>query len=285
MCRRTKGFTLIELLVVIAIIALLMSILIPALARVREQARTIGCLGHLRQWGLIAAMYAEGNEGKFWPGVHYGLGGSDGTKTGLWWPWQLEDRLKDWKSNKIWFCPTAKRPLTDEYGNSTADFNIFNAWGIFKNDATGIDGRTYRCGPNGMAGSYTINGYVLNIPSNGMFERRTVPAQDGWNANTSAPNAPLFIDCLRFDLWPIETCAPAAYEYAAWGDDMARCCINRHAGYVGGAFLDMSARKVGLKELWTLKWHKRFNTAGPWTRAGGAQGVDWPAWMRSFKDY
>ena len=57
-----KGFTLIELLVVIAIIALLMSILIPALSKVREQARTVGCLANLRQWGIICTMYAEANE-------------------------------------------------------------------------------------------------------------------------------------------------------------------------------------------------------------------------------
>jgi len=50
---RRKGFTLIELLVVIAIIALLMAILMPALARVKEQARTVACLANLKQWNLI----------------------------------------------------------------------------------------------------------------------------------------------------------------------------------------------------------------------------------------
>jgi prepilin-type processing-associated H-X9-DG protein len=62
-------------------------------------------------------------------------------------------------------------------------------------------------------------------------------------------------------------------------------CINRHDGYVNGLFLDWSVRKVGLKELWTLKWHREYNTGGPWTKAGGVGPEDWPAWMRSFKDY
>ncbi len=64
--RDRKGFTLIELLVVIAIIALLMAILMPALRRVKEQGRMIKCLGTLRQWNLIASMYTEANDGKFW---------------------------------------------------------------------------------------------------------------------------------------------------------------------------------------------------------------------------
>jgi hypothetical protein len=44
-------------------------------------------------------------------------------------------------------------------------------------------------------------------------------------------------------------------------------------------------RRVGLKELWLLKWHPLFDTAGPWTKAGGVQREDWPPWMRRFKDY
>jgi prepilin-type processing-associated H-X9-DG protein len=66
---------------------------------------------------------------------------------------------------------------------------------------------------------------------------------------------------------------------------MAPLCINRHNGYVNGLFLDWSVRKIGLKELWTLKWYKEFDTANEWTRAGGVQPDNWPEWMRGFKDY
>ena len=49
--------------------------------------------------------------------------------------------------------------------------------------------------------------------------------------------------------------------------------------------MDWSVRKVGLKELWTLKWHTAFHTDGQWTKVGGVQPDDWPEWMRNFKDY
>ncbi len=59
-----RGFTLIELLVVIAIIALLMSILMPAMSRVREQARQKSCATRVRQHVLALNMYADENSTK-----------------------------------------------------------------------------------------------------------------------------------------------------------------------------------------------------------------------------
>ena len=62
---RRNGFTLIELLVVIAIIAILMAILMPALQRVKEQAREITCRGNLRQYGLAQAMYLDDYDDRY----------------------------------------------------------------------------------------------------------------------------------------------------------------------------------------------------------------------------
>jgi len=77
---------------------------------------------------------------------------------------------------------------------------------------------------------------------------------------------------------------------------MTRVCLNRHNGGINMLFRDSSVRKVGLKELWTLKWDgrkfhtnkwydRKFDTSGPWTLAGGVQPEDWPEWMRGFKEY
>ena len=62
--KKQRAFTLIELLVVIAIIALLMAILMPALQRVKEQARDISCRSNLRQVGLVIYLYLQENDFK-----------------------------------------------------------------------------------------------------------------------------------------------------------------------------------------------------------------------------
>ncbi|MCJ7692584.1 MAG: hypothetical protein MUO22_04145, partial [Sedimentisphaerales bacterium] len=68
-------------------------------------------------------------------------------------------------------------------------------------------------------------------------------------------------------------------------DEMKHFCISRHDAFINGLFMDWSVRKLGLKELWTLKWSRQFDLSGPWTTAGGVQPDDWPEWMQDFKVY
>lgn len=261
---KRNGFTLIELLVVIAIIALLMSILMPAMAKVKEQARTVSCQANLRQWNFTFATYVEDNNGKFPSGT---------TPEGFWWFRQMDKKLVNYKENKIWFCPTATKPMQDIQGHPYQRPYAVAAWGIYPDSYAG---------PLGICGSYGLNGYVLNTNPGVTFESGR-STDNNWRTPQvkGANNVPLFIDALRFDLWPIYEDQPPATENISMqfesNNHMRRCCINRHSGYIGSAFCDFSVRKVGLKELWSLKWHKAYNTNAP--------PPVWPEWMSKFKDY
>jgi prepilin-type N-terminal cleavage/methylation domain-containing protein len=269
---KRRAFTLIELLVVIAIIALLMSILMPALSRVKKQARNVACRANLKQWNLFFSMFTQDNNGYFQAGV--GNGHSNHWFSALR-PYYKSDY-------KIRLCPTATKPIIDESGVQSAELNIYNAWGRFWGEGFA---------PEGDWGSYGINGWVENPPAKPEY----VTVYEGFETknNWRTPNVqgaayiPLFMDALRFNVFPLHTDQPAPDPYAAWQgtQHMRRICIDRHDGATSMAFLDWSVRAVDLKELYTLQWHKAYVKNGPWTKAGGVLATDWPDWMRRYREY
>ena len=97
MNQKKEAFTLIELLVVVSIIALLVSILLPALGRAREAAKQAVCHGNLHQIGIIMEMYAGENNGRF---VRH-----DYTDPDMQWPALLMPYL-DSVPPDVYLCPT-----------------------------------------------------------------------------------------------------------------------------------------------------------------------------------
>jgi len=268
---RRKGFTLIELLVVISIIALLMAILMPALSRAKKQAMSAACQMNLHQWGVIWSMYCDDNDTYF---CEVGALGWDRGE------WVVALRSQYDTKRGLLVCPMAAKPRPDG-----------GAWGgpfnTFPMGAGGTEDRQEE-------GSYGVNCWVYNTPPGGksVLEVQGCPAKYNWRTKNVAGGSriPVFADAMWRGGCPFETGLkgdPPEFDgqWLGYEREMRHFCMNRHNGFINQLFMDWSVRKVGLKELWVLKWHREFSTSGPWTRAGGCAPSDWPQWMAGFKDY
>ena len=101
MYRRIRAFTLVELLVVIGIIALLISILLPALAKARQQANVIVCSSQLRQIGFALSFYTSENKGLLPWGVIYRANVTPDNQESYWyWQFALSEMLNKRRSEE-----------------------------------------------------------------------------------------------------------------------------------------------------------------------------------------
>ncbi len=278
-----NGFTLIELLVVIAVIALLMAILLPALQRVRKQAKTVVCQSNLRQWAMILALYTEDSQGQL-PREPAGAiwllrgalpSGNDANAPEVYQPSSTAG---------IACCPVAVKP-----GHRGTFSSTFSSGGSSQWRVEGTGGSTFEAwevtspGPP-FRSSYGFNEWLVMPRFFGQMVSSRLEHNIFSIPTRGKADIPVLLDCRWPGDRPHDHDRPLRRESLP-GAGMTAYCLNRHNGHVNGLFLDWSVHRVGLKELWMLKWHENFNTANEWTKAGGVQPEDWPEWMRKFKDY
>ncbi len=269
---------------VISVIVLLMALLLPALQRARKQARAAVCQANLKQWGTVLALYTEDNQGCF---PCY-----DHDEDIMWflrgWVVSLDDpngqAVRPIDTKRIACCPMAVRSATGtQWARIDKGQRIMEGrWGrTFEAWEMTSPGRPFRT-------SYGFNGWLFcedfdaSIP---VWTRwRSMPGVYTYRVRGKA-KIPVVLDSTMPYSHPRVPGPLPPQQGGSNGPGMDPFCMDRHNEHINSLFLDWSVRKVGIKELWTLKWHMQFNTANAWTKAGGVQPEDWPKWMRSFKEY
>ncbi len=288
---RGYAFTRIELLVVIAVIALLMAILIPALHRARNQARAVACQSNLRQWAMTLAAYTQAYEGRLPSGAdgRVGVWLLRGTFIGDSDPNANHAAFHGFHTRGIALCPMATKP-GDNGGFSMVVSTETGTWRVRGDPGSSTEAWQILTPEPPFVGSYGYNhclfyGFRLLHMGAPLSRIRNFSTLSLRNHG----GIPVMLDATKPvpDLHMADgfLSGPQFNTGRGGGVGLNSFVMERHGRETNGMFLDWSVRKVGLKELWTLRWASDFNRAGPWTKAGGVQPDDWPKWMRECKDY
>ena len=257
--RAKKAFTLIELLVVIAIIALLLAIIMPALKRVKEQAKQMICNANGKQIVMALILYSEDYDrimemeygDRYWFRQIAPYLGEDYFKEN-----PEEIMIGSMGGMIVGVCPSTKIVLTDEEATTERGYGTYNETWHFEWGEGGV-----------YAGSYAINSWILE-DAYGWYEIDHPRYFGAENFPSLRGDVPVLADSFWVDTWPtgLESMPPTLAQLkvpvgALQHDDnyfMWRVAVDRHKLGVNVSFRDGHSEKVDIVDLWTLRWNNDF---------------------------
>jgi prepilin-type N-terminal cleavage/methylation domain-containing protein/prepilin-type processing-associated H-X9-DG protein len=275
--RPSRAFTLIELLVVIAIIAILASMLLPALANAKMAAQRAQCASNLKQIVLATLQYDADSKGYSLP-LYTSVDPNTGKGNTLWFG---ELTYYDGRVEKVHICPSATQTNKSPTGSAGA---CDTSW-------------TWQASPDPRlwSGSYCINGWLYSGQGSdeqgysGVSQQQFVQWVFNKEPNINTPSlTPMSVDAVWVDMWPVENDAPMGDLYYAGGTGnpggLNRCVTPRHGwkaasaakafsgrpynikqrlpGGVNVALMDGHVGQPVLESLWKYSWHNGWKTPG-----------------------
>ena len=281
---KKNGFTLIELLVVISIIALLLSILMPALTKVKEKGKLIVCRSNQRQLALAFNLYAVENNDWLWENTDY------------WIPIIAPYVARNQKSTGSGFgSRTTKGRLKVIECPSTKPFKLAGSswiWAPTAGDLAGVGTAKMMSAHsvnNEVFSSYGVNAWVMKWPPNDCplgckgryglshYSRFTtlksnipIVSDAVGSGHPGVPGTPRGSNPEQMARSHADLLDPA-FRFGPRGINwhMPRWTIDRHNKAINVAFADLHCEQVSLDKVVALPWHKQFDRSmyDNWARA------------------
>ena len=268
---------MVELLVVIAIIAVLASLLLPAISRSKARARRTHCSSNLKQWGIMFNLFTSDNDGNF------STGRAPGPPRGEW-IWALAGMYREKPS--LLLCPEA----TMRRGRCSPQREIRVRPDLPEGQMAGYGGSHtayhYPANPEidptpgkFWIGSYGMNSWAYDVEKT-LQGREPKYHWRHMDIGEDTSEVPLFADAMWRGGGP-DTILPDKFEppslpneWSGVKSESKHFAIKRHGNGINILFFDGSVRPTKRPiEIWSLKWHREYDTETWRTN-------QFPAWMR-----